>query len=72
MVLLHENQMFVLAFKMVGDGVGTEEGLDSAITQIRKRGHAEKDRGRGETIRLIGMVFDRKECNLLEIRVEAL
>ncbi len=72
MVLLHENQVFVLEFKMVKDKTETEQGLDSAITQIRGRGYAEKYRDRGEPVHLIGMVFGRKERNLLEIRVEEL
>ena len=71
MVLLHEDQVFVLEFKMVEDKAGTEEGLDSAIAQIRDRGYAEKYRDRGEPIHLIGMVFGRKERNLLEARTEA-
>ncbi len=46
MVLLHENQVFVLEFK--------------------------KYRDRGEPIHLVGMVFGRKQRNLLEIWVETL
>ncbi len=72
MVLLHEGQVFVLEFKMVKDKTEAEQGLDSAIKQIREKGYAEKYRGRGELVHLIGMVFGRKKRNLLEIRVEAL
>ena len=72
MVLLHENQVFVLEFKMVKDGTETEEGLDSAITQIREKRYAEKYLDRGEPIHLIGMVFGKKERDLLAIRAEQL
>lgn len=70
MVLPHEGQAFVLEFKMAEDPTGTKEGLDSAIAQIREHGYAEKYRDHGEPIHLIGMVFGRKERNLLEIRAE--
>ncbi len=70
MVLLHEGQVFVLEFKMVKDKTETEQGLDSAIKQIRGKGYAEKYRGRGEPVHLIGMVFGDR--TLLEMRVEAL
>ncbi len=47
MILLHEDQVFVLEFKRVEDGTGTEEGLDSTIMQIQERGYAGKYRNRG-------------------------
>ena len=72
MVLLHEGQVFVLEFKMVEDGTGAQEVLDSAITQIREHRYAEKYRDRGEPIHLVGMVFSREERNLLELHVENL
>ena len=72
MALLHEVQVFVLEFKMVENSTGTEEGLNSAIAQIRERGYAEKYRDRGELVHLIGMAFGRKERNLLDIRAETL
>jgi len=55
---------------MAEDESGTEKGLDSAIAQIRERGYAKKYRDRGEPVHLVGMVFGRKERNLLEIRAE--
>ena len=72
MVVLHEGQVFVLEFKMVKNDTKTNEGLDHALTQIRERGYAEKYRNRGEPVHLIGMVFGRKERNLLEVRTEML
>ncbi len=72
MVLLHQGQVFVLEFKMVEDDKGVREALDSAITQIREKCYAEKYRGRGEPVHLIGMVFSRSKRNLIDMRVEAL
>ncbi len=70
MVLLHENQVFILELKMVENESGTEKGLDSAIAQVREKGYAVKYRSRKEPIHLIGMVFGKKERDLLDIRVE--
>ncbi len=70
LVLLHEKQVFVLELKMVEDETGAEQGLDSAIAQIREKGYARKYRGHGEPVHLIGMAFGRKERDLLDIRVE--
>jgi len=72
MVVLHEGKVFVLEFKMAEDGSGVEESLDSAIVQIREKGYAEKYRGRGGPVHLIGMVFGGEERSLLGIRAEAL
>ncbi len=70
MVVLHEGQVFVLAFKVIEKNDDAEKSLDNAIAQIRKRGYADKYRGQGVSIHLIGMVFGREERNLLEIRSE--
>ncbi len=70
MVVLHKGQVFVLEFKVVEECADAEKSLDSAIAQIRKRGYADKYRDRGGPIHLIGMVFGRKERNLLEVRAE--
>ncbi len=72
MVLLHEKQVFILELKMVDNKTGLEKGLDSAIAQIREKGYAQKYRIRKEPIHLIGMVFGKKERDLLDIRVEVL
>ncbi|MCY4050271.1 MAG: PD-(D/E)XK nuclease domain-containing protein [Gammaproteobacteria bacterium] len=60
----------MLEFKMVENKAGTEPGLNSAIAQIREKGYAKKYRSRKEPIHLIGMVFGKKERDLLDIRVE--
>ncbi len=70
LVLLHEKQVFVLELKMVENETRTEEGLNSAIAQIREKGYARKYRSRKEPIHLIGLVFGKKERDLLDIRVE--
>ncbi len=72
MVLLHENQVFVFEFKMVESKTATEKGLDEAISQIRKKGHADRYRSRREPVHLIGMAFGREDRDLLGIRVEKL
>lgn len=69
---VRSDMVLMLEFKMAEDDAGTEEGLDSAIAQIRKKGYAEKYRGRGEPVHLISMVFGKKERNLLGIRSEPL
>lgn len=70
MVIFHKGQIFVLEFKLVEDRTKATEALDSAITQIREIGYAEKYRSRNEPIHLVGLVFGRKERNLLEVRSE--
>ncbi|MCY4051854.1 MAG: AAA family ATPase [Gammaproteobacteria bacterium] len=74
LVILHQNQVFVLELKMVQGDKNIErkvkEGLDEAITQIRTKGYAEKYRDLDQPIHLIGMVFGEEDRNLLEIRVE--
>ena len=70
MVVFHRNQVFVLEFKMA-DGEGEAAAvMDRAMSQLRERGYGEKYRDRGEPIHLVGMVFGRKERNLLGIRHE--
>lgn len=74
LVILHQNQVFVLELKMVEGSKHMErkvqEGLDGAIMQIREQGYAEKYRDLDQPIHLIGMVFGEEDRNLLEIRVE--
>ncbi len=72
MVVLHAKQVFVLELKMVESKTATEKGLDEAISQIRKKGHADKYRRRREPVHLIGMAFGREDRDLLGIRVEKL
>ncbi len=70
LVLLHAKQVFVLEFKVVENKTGLKKGLDSALAQIREKGYARKYRSRKEPIHLIGLVFGKKERELLDIRVE--
>ena len=69
MVVFHRGQVFVLEFKMA-DGEEAASVMDRAMSQLRERGYGEKYRDRGEPIHLVGMVFGRKEPNLLGIRHE--
>lgn len=71
MALLYANQVFILELKMVENNAETEEGLDTAIAPIRDCSYAEKYRGLGEPIHLMGMAWE-KGRNLLEVRVEVL
>lgn len=41
-----------------------------ALAQMRDRGYAEKYRGRGGPIHLVGVIFGREERNLLAVRAE--
>ena len=60
MVVLTGGQVFVLEFKMAdGDG-DAAAALDAAITQMREQGYADKYRGRGEPVHLIGVVCGRE------------
>ncbi len=70
MVVVHDRQVFVFEFKMLKENRSVEETLHAAIKQVRTKGYADKYRGRGESIHLIGMVFDKTKRNLRDIRVE--
>ena len=70
MAVLTGGQVFVLEFKMAeGDG-DAEAALDAALAQMRGRGYAEKWRGRGEPVHLIGVACGRGARNLLAVRSE--
>ena len=59
MVVLHGGQVFVFEFKMA-DGEGDRDAAaHRAIEQIQEKGYAEKYRGRGEPIHLIGVAFSQ-------------
>ena len=70
MVVFHEAKVFVLEFKMAGEGEAPESALDRAINQMRERGYAEKYRDRGEPVHLVAAVFGREQRNLLALRAE--
>ena len=70
MVVLTGGQVFVLECKMAEGAGDTDAVLDAAIAQMRERGYAEKYRGRGEPVHLVGVACGREARNLLEIRAE--
>ena len=70
MVVFFEAKVFVLEFKMAGEGEAPESVLDRAIKQMRERGYAEKYRDRGERVHLVAVVFGREQRNLLALRAE--
>ncbi|MDE0308651.1 MAG: PD-(D/E)XK nuclease domain-containing protein, partial [Acidiferrobacterales bacterium] len=70
MTVLHAGQVFVLEFKMAGDGGDSEGIMAEAMDQLRGRGYADKYRDRDEPIHLVGLVFGRLERTLLGIRAE--
>ncbi len=70
MTVLTGGQVFVLEFKMAeGDG-DAEAALDAALAQMRGRGYADRWRGRGEPVHLIGVACGRGARNLLAVRAE--
>ena len=70
MVVLTSGQAFVLEFKMAETDGEAGAALDAAIAQMRGRGYAEKYRGSGKPVHLVGVACGRKARNLLEIRAE--
>ena len=70
MVVFHGGKVFVLEFKMVGEGETSEAALDRAMKQMRERGYADKHRDRGEPIHLLGVAFGRRQRTLLGVRAE--
>ena len=70
MVVLLGRQVFVLEFTMADEEGGADGAMEAAISQMRARGYAEKYRGRGEPIHLVGVVCGRDARNVLEIRAE--
>ncbi|MCY4301690.1 MAG: AAA family ATPase [Aestuariivita sp.] len=49
----------------------TKDALETALTQIRSRGYAEKYRDRKEPIYLVAIACGRDIRNVLDIRVES-
>ena len=69
MTVLHGGQVFVFEFKMADGEGGGDAAAEQAIGQIREKGYAEKYRGHGEPIHLIGVSFSRKDRNLATVKV---
>ncbi len=70
MTVFHDGQVFVLEFKMAGEGEAPEAALDRALRQMRERRYAEKYRDRNGPVHLVAAVFGRGERNLLALRAE--
>ena len=70
LVVLTGGQVFLFEFKMVETADKTEAALETALTQIRDRGYAEKYRDRMEPIYLSAIACGRDTRNLLDMRVE--
>jgi len=68
MVVRIGGQVFVLEFKMARSADAAEAALVAAFTQMRKRGYAEKYRGRDEPVHLVAVVCGYEVRNLLEVR----
>jgi hypothetical protein len=67
MALLFNGQVFVFEFKVVEHAAKGE-----ALQQIKALGYADKYRGRGEPVHLIGVEFSRAARNLVGFEVETL
>ncbi len=64
MAVLTGGQVFVLEFRMAeGDG-----DAEAALAQMRGRGYADRWRGRGEPVHLIGVACGRGARNVLAVR----
>jgi len=70
LTVLTGGQVFLFEFKMVETADKTEAALETALTQIRDRGYAEKYRDRMEPIYLSAIACGRDTRNLLDMRVE--
>ncbi|MDE0101914.1 MAG: AAA family ATPase [Bryobacterales bacterium] len=70
MVLRHGGQVFVLELKMAEGRNGAGAAATRVLSQMRSRGYGEKYGGRGEPIHLVGVVFGRKDRDLLAVRAE--
>ncbi len=70
LVVLTGGQVFLFEFKMAETADATETALQTALTQIRDRGYAEKYRDRKDPIHWIAIACGRDTRNLLDIRVE--
>ena len=70
MVVIHGGQVFVMEFKMAEEREDGDTALARAFGQMRDRGYADKYRGRSEPVHLVGVVFDRKQRNLLAVGAE--
>ena len=68
MAVIFENRCYIFEFKVVE--LVKEE--NSALSQIKAKGYAEKYRGKYDEIYLIGVEFSREEKNIVGYEVESL
>jgi PAS domain-containing protein len=67
MTVRHAGQVYLFEFKVVEQGATGE-----ALRQIRAKGYADKYRGRGEPVHLIGVEFGKAARNLVGFEVETI
>lgn len=68
MVVRTGGQAFILEFKMAASADGAATALETAFTQMRARGYANRDHYRQEPVHLAAGVCGRAARNLLEVR----
>jgi len=68
MVVQLGEQVFILEFKMADSPDDAKVALDSAFTQMRKRGYA--DTYHAQPVHLVAIACGRDARNLLEVRAE--
>ncbi len=71
MVVRLGGQVFVLEFKMAEDADAAEAALETAFTQMRARGYADRYRDRREPVHLVAIACGHEARNLLKVRVES-
>ena len=65
MALRFEGRVYVFEFKVL-----EQAGAGAALAQLKARGYADKYRGAGEPIRLVGVEFSRETRNIVSFDVE--
>ena len=66
MTVVFSEQVYLFEFKVVAQGAEGVEGAEGkAIAQLRERNYAEKYRGRGWPIHLIGVEFSKETRTLV-------
>ncbi len=63
-------QVFILEFKMADSPDDATTALETAFTQMRDRGYADRYRDRDGPVHLVAVVCGRDARNLLEVRAE--
>ena len=63
MSVRHDGGMSVFEFKM-------DDTAEAALAQIKRKGYAEKHRGAGGDVHLVGVAFSEEERNVAGFAVE--